>query len=333
MASLCTRGRYENFLPMAILSLATQTHKIDHIRIFDDNEESKDIRNDKHFWYLMVLLEQKGIGFDVVFGQKKGQHYNDEMANTAGFDLVLRFDDDCVAEPTYLEELLKEMKDGIGAVGGLVLKPPYQKGLPSNAQNKIDNIYAPNIQWFDWEGEPKEVEHLYSSFLYRAGIDHFDLRLSQVAFRGETMFNHSLFLRGYKLIVTPKARAYHFEASGGCRTEEQEQKRKEMYYHDEQIFRQWLAFKKEGKKIYVLNNGLGDHYMFRQVITPSKDDVLAVCYPDAFSEYKCISIQEASMYVDIKDYDIYAWCAKNNWKGHLKDAFIKMYEGINHRRG
>ena len=329
IVSLCTRGRYQDYLPMAIQSLAMQTHKPDHIRIFDDNDEPKDLRQISSYKYLFTLLEEKGIGWDVVFGQKKGQHFNDEMANMSGYDYVWRFDDDEIAEPNCLEEMLKEMTDDVGAVGCLVLTPPTYS-LPLEADNKIDNLYLPNIQWFNWEGEPREVEHLHSSFLYRAGIVHFDLRLSQVSFRGETMFSHSLFRKGYKLLVNPKAKVWHFQSkTGGCRTEEQEQKRKEMYFNDEIIFQDWLKFQKEGKKLYILNGGLGDHIIFKKTFPNLDNSIIACCYPELFEGQKVISIFEAQQLVDIKDYDVYKWCDDNNWKGELSEAYLKMYENLN----
>ena len=330
LVSLCTRGRYDNYLAMALSSLIMQTRKPDHITIYDDNDQPKDIRDIPAYNYLLVLMDEKGIGWNVVFGRKQGQHFNDEMANTTpGFDLVWRFDDDCVAEPDCLENLLKEMKDGVGAVGGLVIQPRSAK-LPPNATNKIDDIYSPNIQWFDWDGEPREVEHLYSSFIYRSNIAHFDLRLSPVSFRGETMFNHSLYRMGYKLIVTPKARTWHFQSNtGGNRTEAEELKRQQMYAHDEQIFQDWLKFAQSKRKIYVLNNGFGDHFIFKRVINPDKDALIACCYPDVFPEHTTISIAEAEKLVDVRLYDVYAWCVNNNWQGNLADAFKKMYENLN----
>jgi hypothetical protein len=330
LVSVCTRGRYQDYLSMSLMSLALQTRKPDHVRVYDDNNNPKDLRENKVYWYLFNLFAQKGIGFDVVFGQKKGQHFNDHLANHSGFDLIFRFDDDEIAEPDCLEKLEAQMTDDVGAVGCLVLKPPYYK-LPDGADNKIDDLGLQNIQWFEFEGV-REVEHLHSSFLYRAGIVDFDLRLSQVSFRGETMFSHSLFLKGYKLLVEPKARIYHFQAPGGCRTVEEDLKRQELYNHDQFLFEKWLEFKKSGKKIYVLNGGLGDNYMFRQAITPESDALIATCYPDVFPEYKVISIAEAELLVDIKDYDVYIWCSRNNWTGHLIDAYKKMYENINSQR-
>lgn len=330
LVSLCTRGRYDNYLPMALESVIMQTRKPDHVTIFDDNEVAKDIRTIPSHNYLLKLMDQKGIEWNYVYGHKKGQHFNDEMANTMGYDLVWRFDDDEIAEPNCLEEMEKCMVDGVGAVGCLVIQPPAQP-LPNNADNKIDDMYLQNIQWFEWNGKPKEVEHLHSSFLYRAGLEHFDLRLSQVSFRGETMFSHSLFKRGLKLLVNPKAKVWHLQSdTGGCRTESEEQKRNAMYNHDECIFRDWLGFKNKGKRLYVFDNGKGDHYMALSALEIPEKSIVACCYPECFKDkdVEIISIADAKKIVDIEPYSIYRWCAEHGWKGHLKDAFKVLYSDM-----
>ena len=327
LAYINTYKRYDTTLPMAILSILNQTYKPDKLIIFDDNKEetARDVRNDEHYAYLFKLADEKGIPVWWQWGEKKGAHWNHEAANMAGFDVAWFIDDDCVAEPTCLEQLMKQMKSGVGAVGGLIIQPP-SSSLPLGVENKIDKIYSgQNIQWYKWYGKPREVEHIYSSFLYRCNIVHHDLRLSSVVFRGETMFTHSLFLKGYKLIVTPDALTWHFQALGGIH----DGQKKENWNNDDLIFQRWLEFKKLGKRLFVLNSGLGDHYMFRCAIELRPDDIIACCYPQVFPEYKVIPIAEAQKMVDTKDYDIYSWCVYNNWKGHLIDAFKKMYENLN----
>ena len=322
-----TYNRYDTTLPMAILSIINQTRKPDKFIIFDDTKEPRDPRQMEHYLYLLKLLEQKGIPWEYIWAEKKGAHYSHEAANMKGYDLAWFIDDDCVAEPTCLAELLAQMKPDVGAVGGLILQPPASP-LPPDAANKIDNLFTPNIQWHKWDGPPKQVEHIYSQFLYRCGVVHHDLRLSSVVFRGETMFTHSLFLKGYKLIVTPKAIAWHFQTQGGIH----DGQKADNWNHDEQVFRNWLAFKKTGKKLYVLNNGLGDHYMFLQAIKPEPDAIIACCYPEVLEGYNVMSIEDAWKIVDLKDYDVYRWCGVNGWKGTLIEAFKALYEHINRTR-
>jgi hypothetical protein len=315
---------------MAMLSIINQTRKPDKFIVFDDTKEPRDPRTIEHYMYLFKLMDQKGISWEWIWGHKKGAHHSHEMANTAGFDMAWFIDDDCVAEPTCLEELLKEMKDDVGAVGGLIPQPPAALLPPNVTNNRIADLTSmPNIQWFVWDGPPRQVEHIYSQFLYRCGIVHHDLRLSSVVFRGETMFTHSLMLKGYKLMVTPKAVTWHFQTTGGIH----DGQKKENWNRDEWIFRQWLEFKRTGKKLYVLDNGLGDHYMFLQAVNPPKDAMIACCYPDVFKGYtNIISIADAQKLVDIKDYDVYLWCVHHGWKGSLVEAFRRLYEDLDRPR-
>ena len=336
LAYLNTYNRYESTLPMALLSLINQTRKPDHITIFDDNKEPKDLRNIEHYKYLFDLMDQKGIGWNYVFAEKKGAHYSHEKANMMGYDAAYFIDDDNVAESNVLEELEKLLVDGVGAVGGLILKPPASI-LPTTVRGRMEDVFnGQNVAWYTWEGRPKEVEHLYSGFLYRCNIVHHDLRLSKKVFRGETMFTHSLFLKGYKLIVTPKAITWHFESRvGGCRTPEDEKTNTELYQHDNLLFNEWLNFQKTGKNLVFLNSGKGDHYMALQsgIITPGS--VVACCYPECFSgmDLEIISIDQGSHLVDPKDYDIYKWCSENRWKGTLIDAYSELYKQINKKYG
>ena len=321
-----TYNRTETTLPLAILSILNQTYKPDALVIFDENKEFKNPLDTPTLKFLLDLAMEKGIQWYWERGECKGAHFNHERANMMGYKLAWFLDDDHVAEPNCLENLMKEMVDGVGAVSSLILKTPVQS-LPINLDGTLNDVWkGQNIQWYKWTGKPKECEHLYSSFLYRCNVVNHDLRLSKKVFRGETMFTHSLFLKGYKLLVTPDATTWHFEGEGGCRTKEQEQSNSEMYGNDNQLFENWLNFKKQGKKLYVLDNGLGDHYMFLQAITPGPDALIACCYPSAFPGRNVLSIEQAKQLVDIKDYNIYQWCAQNNWKGTLIEAFKKMYE-------
>lgn len=331
LAYLNTYNRYDSTLSLSLSSIIAQTRKPDKIVIFDDNKNPRDLRQTEHFLYLFKLMDQKGIPWEYVWAEKKGAHFSHEKANMMGFDAAWFIDDDHVAEPTCLENLLAEMGGdaSVGAVGGLILQPPAGP-LPHQADNKISDMYLPNIQWFQWSGEPRGVEHIHSSFLYRCGIVHHDLRLSSVAFRGETMFTHSLFLKGYKLLVTPQAITWHFQTQGGIHAGQ----KADNWEHDESIFRSWLEFKRKNRPLYVLNCGLGDHFMFRQVIRPEPGALVSCCYSEVFKgcDVEVISIREASMLVDLKDYDVYAWCCARNWKGTLQEAFIRLYEHINQQR-
>lgn len=329
-----TYGRTETLLPLTILSIINQTVKPTSLTIWDENKDFKNPLENPTLKYLLDLCMEKGIQWHWLRGDCKGAHHNHEKMNSRDdCDYLWFLDDDQVCESNCLEKLLEGMKEDVGAVAGLILKTPTQK-LPIGIDGKLNDIYkGQNIQWYKWGGEPKECEHLYSSFLYRPNIVHFDTRFSKKSFRAETQFTHSLFLKGYKLIVTPNAVTWHFESDGGCRSTEQEKTNMEMYNSDNQIFSQWLSFKNYGKNLVVLNSGKGDHYMALQagIVTPGS--VVASCYPECFEglDVELISIAQAEQIVDTKDYDIYKWCHANNWSGTLIEAYEAFYKHINQK--
>ena len=118
-----------------------------------------------------------------------------------------------------------------------ILTPPLLYNN-SGITGKIDNINnESNIQW-NFINETKEVEHLHCSFLYRAGIYDFNLGLSRVAHREETLFTYGLHQKGYKILVVPNANTWHLKnPTGGIRSETSQ----EMYDHDEKIFQNFLS--------------------------------------------------------------------------------------------
>jgi len=328
LCSISTRNRYENHLAMAIMSVINQTVPPDHLTLYDDNDSPKDLREIEVYLQLFQTLDAKGIKWDVVFGKKRGQHHNHQMANTAGYDAVWRLDDDCVAEPEVLERLKRalESSPNIGAVGGSILIPPAKNDPPPPiASSMIEDIDSkPNRQWYAID-HMEDVDHLHCSFLYRTGIANYDLRLSRKAHREETMFTHAMKLAGYRVLIVPQCVTWHFRSkTGGIRSDDNIQD----YQFDENLFRGWLGFKKLKRKLYVLNNGLGDHYMFLQAIKPEPESVVACCYPEMMHGCNTMSIADAMKVTDVDIYNVYKWCGIRKWQGTLIEAFKKMYAEI-----
>jgi SAM-dependent methyltransferase len=318
LCSIATKGRYHSTLPMVIEAVMNQTKKVDKLVIFDDNDEPKDLRNDFLYAHLFHILNLKCIDWEWKFANKKGQHHIHQMANEMGYDWVWRVDDDAVPEPNVLENLYKHMDDGIGAIGSSVITPPLQ-GTYLDSSGTIANIQVePNIQW-GYIKETKEVEHLYCSFLYRAGVQDYNLGLSRVAHREETLFTHQLHLKGYKLIVVPDAITWHLKnPQGGIR----EGSKQEMFEHDEQIFRNVIGFK--DKKVVVLNCGMGDHVIFSKILSELENVEIFGCYPEIIP---CRSIAEAqSLFGDIEHWNIYKKMAQWGWTDSLESAFRKLYK-------
>lgn len=319
LCSISTRGRYDTTLAMAIQAVINQTMPVDKLIIFDDNDSPKDLREMQHYKYLLSIMDQKQIAWEVVYARKMGQHHNHQMANSRGYNWVWRVDDDCVPEPNVLETLFSYVDHKVGAVGGSILTPPFARVV--NATGKIENIdNEPNIQW-DHIKEKTSVDHLHCSFLYRAGVYDYNLALSRVAHREETLFTYGLKQKGYEILVVPNAITWHLKNQyGGIRMEQ-----KEMFDRDEQIFRNFLKYK--DNTIVVLDNGMGDHIVFKQVIPYLKNPLIFSCYPEIIPGR---SIAEAkSLFGDLDHYNIYMKMDKWGWKGSLENAFRKLYLGAN----
>ena len=317
LCSISTKGRYHTTLPLAIQSVINQTRQIDKLVIFDDNDEPKDMRSELVYQNLFQIMNLKGIEWEWLFAHKKGQHHNHQMANTMGFDWVWRVDDDNICEPNVLESLLKYTESNVGAIGGSVLTPSW--GIePNNATGKIEEIdNEPNIQWGKIK-EYKEVDHLHCSFLYRAGVHDYNLGLSKVAHREETLFTYGLKQKGYKNIVLPDTITWHLKSpEGGIRSEDN----RELFEHDEYIFRNIVGLK--DKKVVILNGGMGDHIIFKRILSELDDPLIYTCYPDIIPGK---SIAEAKMlYGDIEPYNIYRKMAEWKWTDSLENAYRKLY--------
>ena len=317
LCSIATRGRYQTTLPLALNAIINQTKKVDKLIIFDDNDEPQDMRKELVYSYFFQMLDIKDIKWEWLFANKKGQHHIHQMANTMGFDWVWRVDDDAIPEPNVLQTLFNYTSKKVGAVGGAILTPPlqFESFKPTG---KIENINTePNIQWH-FIHKVKEIEHLHCSFLYRAKVHDYNLGLSRVAHREETLFTYGLFQKGYKILAVPNATTWHLKnPQGGIRSETNQK----LYDQDEQIFRNTINYK--DKKIVVLNCGMGDHIVFSHVMPDLKNAEIFTCYPEIIAGR---SIAEArALFGDIDQWSIYKKMAQWNWKGTLEDAYRKLY--------
>jgi len=320
LATISTKNRYD-ILFNAIISVALQTKRPNKLIIFDDNENPVDLRNLSIYQYAFNLLNEKKIEWEVIYGEKKGQHHNHQKANKMGYDLVWRIDDDEFAENNVLETLYNLIDDNVGAVGGLILMPGYNW---AKTQNTNINDIRYNVQWHKFNGV-KEIEHLNSSFLYRAGIIDYNLNLSKVAHTEETQFTYELFKRGYKILATGDCITWHFrQPTGGIRSEIDNN----LWKNDEDIFRIWLNW----GKLIILDNGLGDHFAFKKILPEIQKKfnkiTISCCYPEVFSGIKglnLISINEAKGIIPIENYNIYKFMRDNNWNKPIIEAYKKLY--------
>jgi hypothetical protein len=317
LCSVATKGRYFTTLPLVLSAIINQTKLPDKLIIFDDNDEPQDMRKEFLYQHFFNILNTKKIDWEWLFAGKKGQHHIHQAANSMGFDWVWRVDDDAIPEANVLEKLFNCIRDDVGAIGGATLTPPLQFEH-FNPTGKLENIDTePSLQWKNIK-VAKEVEHLHCSFLYRAGIYDYNLGLSRVAHREETLFSYGLYQKGYKLLVIPNAITWHLKnPQGGIRSGSKE----EMFRHDEQIFRNTIGF--NNQTIVVLNCGLGDHIVFSKMLPELHNPVVFGCYPEVIP---CKSIAEAqALFGDLDQWNIYKKMAQWNWQDTLENAFRKLY--------
>ena len=317
LCSIGTRGRYDTTLPLALAAIINQTKKPDKVIIFDDNDNPRDVREELIYKNLFKMMDIKNIEWEWVFAQKKGTHWNHQTANIMPYKWVWRMDDDCIPEPNVLRTLLSyAIRKDAGAVGGSILTPPLPS--PFKATGKIENINnEPNIQW-GLIAKEQQVEHLHCSFVYRAGIHDYNIGLSRVAHREETLFSYGLHQKGYKLYVIPEAITWHLKnPEGGIRSETDES----MYVHDEQIFANFMQYKDH--TIVVLNCGLGDHIVFSKILPEIKNPLVFSCYPDIVPGHPIAYAEKG--FGNIDQWNIYLKMSQWGWKGSLESAFRKMY--------
>ena len=154
--------------------------------------------------------------------------------------------------------------------------------------------------------------------MYRAGVHDYNLALSKVAHREETLFTYGLHNKGYKLFVIPDTITWHFKSdTGGIRSTNNI----ELYNHDEYLFRNLLN--SQDNTIVVLDCGMGDHIVFKHVLPYIKNPIVYSCYPEIISGK---SIQEArNMFGDIDGYNIYKKMDEWKWNQSLEKAYRKLY--------
>jgi GT2 family glycosyltransferase/SAM-dependent methyltransferase len=337
-ACVSTKDRYTTTLPMALMALAQQTVAPDRIEVYDDGEQ-KDLRELPPFNAILALWTMRGIAWEMFTTPRGGQVLNHQHClDTATTDLIWRVDDDEVPEPTCLERLLDEMQEGVGAVGGLVLIPGATNSAPDWLTGRLEQIdQGPNLQWCQWDGGPRDVEHLYSTFLYRVEAGRrngYPANLSRIGHREETLFTHQMFREAWRLVVTPKAITWHLQQmTGGIRSTDA---RKEMWEGDERKFAEVLGIwgvERRPAKVVVLDCGIGDHLAFQtaypkiKAAHPERDYILAVCYPELFPGERLLSIADAKQMLGDK-FDItnfYRWMWDHQWTRTLPEAWEAMY--------
>ena len=336
-AIISTKNRHYTTLPMAIMSICNQSVKPKHLIIYDDGEIKPNLDKDPIYSKLFATISASGISWEYKYGRKIGQVANHiQSIKNSPTQFIWRLDDDNVADYNVLEGLLKCVTDDVGAVGGLIINE--YSDVPSIASNKIEDIYLGiNEQWFfhSKDSKPKEVDHLYSSFIYRKSIAEYPENLSSTGFREETILTYEIKRKGYKVILNPSVKTWHFNSpSGGIRSESTENN----IIKDSNIFTQKLnswGIKPNDYSFVVLEHGLGDHFAFKSILPQylktfkNKKHIFFVCFPDVFRDIpdiKLASIADAKkMFGNIERFDLYKFIMNERWNKGLPLAYKKIY--------
>lgn len=343
-AYVSTKGRYTTTLPACLTSIANQTLKPSHVIIFQDDHEAFNMQESSVFRNILYgLFPQKGIQWSVVFGAGKGQVLNHQKAiDIATTEWLWRVDDDNVVEPNVLEGLCKHIGHGVGAVASAVIDPLYKPSdMFSSTDIKHINI-SPNLQWSK-SNMVLNADHLYSSFLFRkeAAKHGYNKDLSPVGHREETLFTYEMKRNGWNLIIDTNLVTWHLrESSGGIRSYSDGS----LWAKDEAVFNAKLAewgIKPASKILVNMDNGLGDHWIFKPVLEKMLDKnvhdmiIVAACYPAVFEDLLpkygnllLISIADGNAMFGKEQMDkqnVYRYCIEQNWNEPVQKAFEKLY--------
>ena len=341
-ATVSTKGRYNTTLPLVLTSLANQTARPGRLIIYDDNPTLEDLRNNEIYRNLFGLLNRVGINWEVKVGGRRGQIINHQRAlEDVTSEWIWRLDDDNVMESNTLKGLtdyaFSDKK--IGAVGPLILDPKNEILSSKLGSNRMQDIFLGlNIQWMaKHDTKVVDVDHLQgSTFLFRkkAGEHGYDLNLSRVGHREETIFTYEMKRAGWRLSVLTDIKTWHMRyGAGGIRS----QNDIKLFESDEKIFYSYLnkwniAISKV--KVIPLNSGIGDHYAFRNALPAIKKKyndhrlIIGACYPDVFAEdtgIEIVSLAESEVLANSDENNIYAWMDKHNWKRSLAEAYKAKY--------
>jgi len=335
---ISTKDRSHTTLPMTIMGVCNQSVKPNHFIIYDDGAFKPDLGKDPLYEKLFATISASGISWEYKYGRRIGQVANHiQSVQDAPTEFIWRLDDDNIPDYNVLEGLLSCVEEDVGAVGGLVIND--YSPIPALASNKIEDIYlGQNEQWYFHPStvKPKEVDHLYSSFLYRKSIAEYPDNLSPMGHREETILTYEIKRKGYKVIFNPQVKTWHFSSpSGGIRMETKVQN----VDHDNAIFNKKLQewnVKTNDYSIVVLEHGLGDHFAFKGVLPQyfdtykNKTHLFFVAYPEVFNDVpniKLASVADAKkMFGGIEKYDLYKFIFHENFEKNLSVAYKKMYK-------
>lgn len=341
-AEVCTKDRSTTTLFACLSAIIHQTHKPQWIAVYNDGEP-KNLEQAEPFRSLLQMANDLGINWTMFDTPQWGQVSSHQHAlDNASTDCIWRVDDDEIPEPNCLENLLAEMKDGVGAVGGLVHHPGGVVPLPDFIDGSLSDVAKGlNIAWYSWDGPARSVEHLYSTFIFRCDSARkaggYCRNLSPISHREETMLTNSIFRTGDKLIVTPRAKTHHLrQPTGGIRSFTDAS----LWEHDEVIFQEYLRTvgqTTESEHLVILDSGNGDHNLFRGLLVdefqrkyPDRKWLIACCWPEVFENVpnvRIISIAEAKLIVGdrYQSYSLFEYGWHHGNGRHVLDVMREFF--------
>jgi glycosyltransferase involved in cell wall biosynthesis len=204
-----------------MLSVINQTLLPYEIILVDDNEK-KEFYDIEIFKIILKLMKLKNIKFSYYHGESKGQVYAQQIAlDNCETDWLYKIDDDNILEYNVLELLSNSVNEKTGAISGLIFCCEQDKNRLSEETiifNDLSNIFSHfNIQFCGGQDKSiKKCEHLYSNYLFNTKlIKTYSLEFSPAGHREDTVFTHSIFRKGYELLVNPMAITYHVNNKTG----------------------------------------------------------------------------------------------------------------------
>jgi predicted O-methyltransferase YrrM len=346
--TISSKDRYDT-LYQTICLIATQTYKPYSILIFDDSTNKIDLRTIVKWQMLFELLESKNIKIEFLL-TNNGQNANHQIAKEKCISqYIWRVDDDLIFDSNTLEKLMETVNSDnkISAVSPLITTNGVNISL-DHCSGLLDDITVKgNIQWVrpnDFKNKNLiKVEHLHCSFLYKRNVTaSYELRLSRVGHREETIFTYRITDQGGTCVINPNIVMYHLkENNGGIRSDEY---KIEMFQKDENHFIQELHYLKSldeirNSDIYYLNEGIGDHYVFKNFLKNNikKKSIIFCTFPEVFNDlnkdrFEIKSLAEGINYIKENfklathdDFAVYKYIQWFNWKTSLYDAFKQIY--------
>jgi len=253
LVEVITSNRSTTTLPITLTSILNQT-KTPRVLLLMWNDIEEYSENNPLFLLIQNILkgiESKGtdvivINSDIDHISKKHQFALETNRTNINCKYHYRIDDDCLATYNTLENLYNFLEATLNcyAVGPLVVDP----ALPINTNevdisSKIEDIFSSmNEQWLDINRGKKEVDHLYSSFMFRTNDYNinYELNLSPVSHREETFFSLKMKLAGYSVYVDTSTKVLHYRNNNGGIRKYNDIEIEEYSMSDEKIFQEFL---------------------------------------------------------------------------------------------